>query len=244
MSETLFIADLHLPPYPSALSQMAIDFFQHRASQAEAVYILGDLFEVWLGDDDDTPIYQTILMQLRQLTAQGISVTVLHGNRDFLLGQGFAQRTGCILVEEDSLVIDLYNIPVLLMHGDTLCTLDTDYQAFRQQTRHPAWQQQFLAKPLNQRWQLAQQARAQSQAQTQNLSTLIMDVTFEAVVDTLKARDIFYLIHGHTHRPAIHEFSLIGQKAYRYVVGDWHIAQAIILSCTAEKWQLVDLKQF
>ncbi|RKZ83340.1 MAG: UDP-2,3-diacylglucosamine diphosphatase [Candidatus Parabeggiatoa sp. nov. 1] len=240
MPETLFIADLHLDPKRPNTLTFCLDFLAGRARQATVLYILGDLFEVWLGDDDDEPVYQPVLTALHHLTASGVFVFVMHGNRDFLLGEGFVAATGCQLIDDPHL-IDLYGTPTLLMHGDSLCTLDVDYQAFRQQVRDPLWQAQFLAKPLAQRRIFAQQARTHSQAKTQMTAEAIMDVAPEAVISALETHNVYQLIHGHTHRPAMHQLTVNGQTAYRRVVGDWRDESAIILSCTAEGCQLIDL---
>ncbi len=237
MPETLFIADVHLAPNRPIPLNYFKEFLTNRVQQAEALYILGDLFEVWLGDDQDEPIYKTIQTALRKVKCP---VFIMHGNRDFLIGKDFAETTGCKLIKEPYL-IDLYGTPTLLMHGDTLCTEDKDYQAFRQQVRHPEWQRQFLAQPLAQRRILAQQARAQSQAKTQSTAEYIMDVTPEAVVSTLKTHQVKQLIHGHTHRPAQHKLTINGQIAYRQVLGDWRDNSAMILSCTPEGCELIDL---
>ncbi|HDN25983.1 MAG TPA: UDP-2,3-diacylglucosamine diphosphatase [Thioploca sp.] len=243
MSETLFIADLHLDPKRPTPLALCLDFLAGRARQAEALYILGDLFEVWLGDDEDEPTYQQVLTALHNLTASGVPVFIMHGNRDFLLGEGFVAATGCQLLDEDHL-IDLYGTPTLLMHGDSLCTLDVEYQAFRQQVRNPQWQKQFLAQPLAQRRRLAQQARAYSQTKAQNTAEAIMDVTPEAVISAFLALEkpgVYHLIHGHTHRPAVHQLTVNGQTAYRRVVGDWRDNSAVILICAQDGCQLVDL---
>jgi UDP-2,3-diacylglucosamine hydrolase len=240
MSETLFIADLHLDPKRPIIIHRFLDFLAKRALKAEALYILGDLFEVWVGDDEDEPIYQDILTALHNLTASGVPVFIMHGNRDFLLGKDFVATTGCQLVKEPYL-IDLYGTPTLLMHGDSLCTLDREYQAFRQQVRHPAWQAQFLAQPLAQRRKLAQQARAHSITKGQITAEAIIDVTPEAVISALETADVYNLIHGHTHRPAVHQLEIKGQSAHRWVVGDWRNDTAIILSCTPKNCQLIDL---
>ena len=237
MPETLFIADVHLDPNRPIPLKYFKEFLTNRVQQAEALYILGDLFEVWLGDDQDEPTYKTIQTALSKVKCP---VFIMHGNRDFLLGKDFAETTGCKLIKEPYL-IDLYGTPTLLMHGDTLCTEDQDYQAFRQQVRHPEWQKQFLAQPLAQRRILAQQARAQSQAKTQSTAEFIMDVTPEAVVSTLKTHQVKQLIHGHTHRPAQHKLTIDGQTAYRQVLGDWRDNSAMILSCTPEGCELIDL---
>jgi len=237
MSETLFIADVHLSPTRPALLTFFLDFLKSRAYQAEALYILGDLFELWIGDDEEEVCYQQIFKALRYLTQQ-LAVFVMPGNRDFLLGEGFCKVTGCQLLPE-SVTTAIYGIPTLLMHGDCLCTLDLEYQTFRQQTRNPAWQQWFLAQPLAQRRHLAQQARAQSQVYTQAATETVMEVTAEAVNAVLEKHKVYHLIHGHTHRPAEHQWLLNGQPAYRHVLGTWHDQQAIGLSCSPTSCQLV-----
>ncbi|HHB91878.1 MAG TPA: UDP-2,3-diacylglucosamine diphosphatase [Thioploca sp.] len=231
--ETLFIADLHLSPSRPDSLKLILEFLSGRAKQAEALYILGDLFEVWVGDDDDEPIYKSVLAALQDLT---IPIFVMHGNRDFLLGKQFTKNTGCQLIP-DYHVIDLYGKPTLLLHGDTLCTLDTDYQAFRQQVRKPNWQKFFLSQPLSIRKKLAKEARDSSQAKTKNTNVEIMDVTVEAVNEQLTKYNVTQLIHGHTHRPNCHEVD----GNIRWVVGDWNKDSAIILSCDADGCKLVDL---
>lgn len=237
MSETFFIADLHLSKHSTQFTQL-LKFLQTRAHQADALYILGDLFEVWLGDDEDQPLYQEVLQALNDLT-KSISVFIMHGNRDFLLSQ--AAIKNCKLLDDDAYVIDLYGVPSLIMHGDTLCTLDVRYQAFRKQVRNPQWQTQFLAQPLAQRRIIAQQARSESQATTKTTAEVIMDVTPEAVISTLEKYNVNQLIHGHTHRPAIHNITVNGHEATRYVLGDWREDSAMILHCTAKTNNLVNL---
>lgn len=240
MPETLFIADIHLDPRRASIVELFFQFLTHRAQQADALYILGDLFEVWVGDDEDEPIYRQVLTNLSHLTASGVLVFIMRGNRDFLLGKDFVATTGCQLIDEPHM-IDLYGIPTLLMHGDSLCTLDVEYQAFRQQVRNPQWQERFLAQPLAQRRILGQQARTQSQTHKNNTSSeAIMDVTPEAVISTLQTHGVYHLIHGHTHRPAVHQLEVNGKTAIRRVVGYWHDESAMILSCTQEGCQLID----
>ncbi len=238
MPETLFIGDLHLDSKRPTIRDLCLKFLASRARQAEALYILGDLFEVWLGDDDDDPHYHSILEALHQLTTAGVAVSVMPGNRDFLLGADFVKKTGCQLLP-DPTVIELYGVPTLLMHGDALCTQDIDYQSFRQKVRNPTWQQQFLAQPLEQRRLLAQQARTYSQTKTQITAEAIMDVTTEAVIDALETHQVYQLIHGHTHRAGVYHLNVKDQPACRWVVGEWQPQKAIILSCTPSGCQLV-----
>lgn len=240
MSETLFIADLHLHPQQAATLALFTNFLKGKARELGKLYILGDLFEVWLGDDDDEPAYQEVIKQLHRLSEAGTIVKVLQGNRDFLLGQGFSERTGCELLPESS-VIDVYGTPTLIMHGDTLCTSDVAYQIFRKQVHNPEWQAQILAQPLAQRRLFAKQARQKSQMHTQGSSETIMDVTPTAVVNALNSHGVMNLIHGHTHRPAVHEIDVSGETAQRWVVGDWQESGAIVLHCTPQTRQLMRL---
>lgn len=236
-SQTLFIADLHLTPQIPIVLDLFIRFLTQQANQWEKIYILGDLFEVWLGDDEDEPTYQRIIQELYKVTSRDTPIFVMRGNRDFLLGQQFCEMTGCQLIA-DPTIIDLYGTPTLLMHGDTLCTKDVAYQSFRQQVRDPQWQQQFLAQPLVARRLLAQQARLQSQQYIQQAANDIMDVTQEEVIKVLQQHQVFHLIHGHTHRPAIHEFAIQGQPAWRKVVGAWHEQEQLGLHCSPQGCKL------
>lgn len=229
---TLFIADLHLSAQRPKIIALFLDFLRHRAARAEALYILGDLFEYWIGDDaaeqaDTRPIVQG----LRALTASGVPVFVMHGNRDFLLGKTFESLTGCRLLA-DPARISLYGEDVLLMHGDSLCTDDVDYQKFRRMVRDPEWQRQFLAKSLAEREQIARNVRELSQAAMTGKPPEIMDVNPAAVEATIRLHGVRHLIHGHTHRPAQHEFVADGQAARRTVLGDWY-EQGGVLCCQA-----------
>ena len=236
---TLFISDLHLDPAHPAITALLLDFLAQRGRQADALYILGDLFEAWIGDDDDAELGQTVAAALRALTDQGVPGYFLHGNRDFLIGERFAAASGLQLLPE-SIVIELAGEPVLLLHGDTLCTDDVDYQAFRAQVRTPAWQTRTLALPLTQRRALAGQLRETSQQALQQKVTEITDVNLAEVDRVMCARGVRSLIHGHTHRPAIHQWLLDGQAARRAVLGDWH-QQGSVLCCDAAGWRLETL---
>ncbi len=224
---TLFISDLHL----CATRPEPIDTFcrllSGPARRAEALYILGDLFEAWIGDDDERSPHAEIVAALAEYSAAG-PLYVMHGNRDFLMGPRFAERTRCSLLPDPSLV-DLYGTPTLLMHGDTLCTRDHDYQAFRKQVRNPLWMQGFLARPLAERAAIAQNLREGSRAAVQQKAAEIMDVDPEAVCAAMRAHGVLQLIHGHTHRPAIHELSLDGQAARRIVLGDWYQRDSVLV---------------
>lgn len=232
---TLFISDLHLDPARSATVIQFLAFLEQQARQAEACYILGDLFEAWIGDDDDAELGRTVGNALRALADSGVPVFFLHGNRDFLIGARFAAASGVRLLPETE-VIDLYGEPVLLLHGDTLCTDDVDYQAFRAQVRDPAWQARLLELPLAQRRILAGQLRETSRQANRQKATDITDVNAAAVDQALRAHGVRLMIHGHTHRPAIHEWMLDGLPARRAVLGDWY-ARGSVLRCDASGWR-------
>lgn len=236
---TLFVSDLHLDPARPAITALFLDFLARQAGRADACYILGDLFEAWIGDDDDAELGRRVAGALRALADSGVPVHFLHGNRDFLIGERFAAAAGVRLLPESE-AIDLYGEPVLLLHGDTLCTDDTAYQAFRAQVRDPAWQARLLELPLAQRRALAGQLRETSQQATQLKETAITDVNLEAVDGALRARGIRRMIHGHTHRPAIHEWMLDGQPARRAVLGDWY-DRGSVLRCDVTGWRLEPL---
>ena len=218
---TLFISDLHLDVAEPAAGAQFVEFIQTRAAAAEALYILGDLFETWIGDDDDDAYRDRICHALSALTATGVPCYVMHGNRDFLLQSRFEARTGASLIA-DPIVVELYGEQVLLTHGDILCTADHSYQRLRGIVRNPAWQRRFLRLPLDLRRALADRARQGSQRHTQNTATEIMDVDPPAVSAAMRACGVHSLIHGHTHRPAVHEFELDGKSARRIVLGAWH----------------------
>lgn len=223
---TLFISDLHLQASQPRLLDACLRFFDEHARGSEALYILGDLFEVWVGDDDDAAWVNDFAIALQQLRASGTALYFMHGNRDFLVGNDFATRCDMQLLGggtqlNDSAVINLYGRPTLLMHGDTLCTEDKDYLAFRAQVRDPQWQQMILALPLEQRRQLAAQLRQQSKMAASNKADDIMDVTPAEVARVMTENNVDLLIHGHTHRPARHAITVNENLAERIVLGDW-----------------------
>ncbi|HHJ79995.1 MAG TPA: UDP-2,3-diacylglucosamine diphosphatase [Candidatus Tenderia electrophaga] len=236
---SLFIADIHLGNEHPEISQRFVEFLQQQAVAAEALYILGDLFEVWIGDDAVQPEHQAAIAALKQLTDAGTPVYVMHGNRDFLLGQQFEALSGCQLIK-DPLLIDLYGTPTLLMHGDSLCTDDHDYMQMRQQLRSSAWQQPFLAASAEQRLQTAQQYRDKSRQHSQKKSDEIMDVNADAVIEIMAEHGVTQLIHGHTHRPAVHELRIDTQTAKRIVLGDWY-SQNSSLYCDESGCRLSNL---
>lgn len=240
--ETLFISDLHLALERPAVTALFLDFLAHRARGAQALYILGDLFEFWIGDDmADEPPLRPIVAGLSALTATGVPVYIMHGNRDFLIGEHFERRTGCRLIS-DPIRIDLYGTPVLLMHGDTLCTDDVEYQAFRKIVRDRAWQRDILAKSLPERIALGRNYREQSRLSTAGKIQEIMDVTPHTVDAALREHGVRHMIHGHTHRPARHAFQLDGAPAVRQVLADWHDEHGSVLACRARGWDVETLR--
>jgi UDP-2,3-diacylglucosamine hydrolase len=218
---TLFVSDLHLDALEPAAGAQFIAFLEQRAASADALYILGDLFESWIGDDDPEPCGALICDALRRLTAGGVPCYVMHGNRDFLLQRGFAARSGAGLLA-DPVLIELYGERALLTHGDALCTADRPYQMLRALVREPRWQRRFLRLSLSVRRDLAQSARDGSRRHTGSTAAYIMDVNPDAVAAAMRACGVRLLIHGHTHRPAVHEFELDGAPARRIVLGAWH----------------------
>jgi UDP-2,3-diacylglucosamine hydrolase len=188
---------------------------------ADALYILGDLFESWVGDDGlALPFNARIAARLKE-AARAVPTYFMHGNRDFLVARRFAEETGVTLLQ-DPTIVDLYGTPTLLMHGDTLCTADTRYQAFRAQVRDPRWQQAVLARPLGERIAMAKGLRGESEGAKQGKSMEIMDVTVDAVLDAYRKHDASLLIHGHTHRPMRHVHEVDGRERVRWVLPDWY----------------------
>lgn len=216
----LFISDLHLEAERPDITRAFLHFLEQRASQAEALYILGDFFEVWIGDDGMDDFQRGIAAALRRLSASGTRIYLMHGNRDFLIGRRFCREAGCQLLREGS-VIDLYGERVLLLHGDSLCTRDASYQRLRKRLRNPLslWLLRHL--PLSTRRKLARKLRDSSRMRTREKAAEIVDVTPEAVPQLMAAHGIRTLIHGHTHRPAVHQLQIGEQHAQRIVLGDW-----------------------
>ncbi|MGV6474136.1 UDP-2,3-diacylglucosamine diphosphatase [Azotobacter vinelandii] len=218
---TLLISDLHLDEERPDIARAFLRFLKERASQAEALYILGDFFEAWIGDDAMTSFQRDIATALREVTERGTRVFLMHGNRDFLVGRSFCRQAGCTLLRDPSR-ISLNGAPVLLMHGDTLCTRDIAYMRFRRRLRNPVsvWLLRHL--PLSKRRQLARKWRDASRMQVRRKATEIVDVTPEEVPRIMAAHGVLTLIHGHTHRPAVHELQVDGRQARRIVLGDWN----------------------
>ena len=219
---TLFIADLHLDPSRPQITALFERYLAgDEVRHADALYILGDLVEAWIGDDDDAELPARIAAATRAVRDAGVPVYFMVGNRDFLLGPAFAERAGLSLLD-DGTVHDIQGRRTLLMHGDVLCTDDLAYQAVRRQVRTPEWQAQILAMPLQARRAFAAKAREDSKAHTGSTMESIMDVNTQAVAGAMRKAQVSRLIHGHTHRPAVHDFRLDGAPAQRIVLGDWY----------------------
>jgi UDP-2,3-diacylglucosamine hydrolase len=222
VKHTLFVSDLHLAAERPHICDVFFDFVAGTAAQADALYILGDLFEYWIGDDDlDEPLNAAVAKALAAVSARGVAVYFLHGNRDFLVGQEFAARAKATLIP-DPTVVDLYGARTLLMHGDTLCTDDVDYQKFRATARNPKFQADFLAQPVAARRARVGQLRELNAQAKQAKSAEIMDVSSATVEDTLRQFDYPRLVHGHTHRPAHHVHLVDGHTCERWVLNDWY----------------------
>ncbi|MEO7728554.1 MAG: UDP-2,3-diacylglucosamine diphosphatase [Burkholderiales bacterium] len=228
---SIFVSDLHLCPSRPAINQTFFDFIRGPAALAEALYILGDLFEYWAGDDDDDPFNASVLAALRVLSNSGIALYLMHGNRDFLIGERFAAACSAKILPDPTL-IDLYGMRTLLMHGDTLCTEDTGYQEFRTKVRNSQYQKQFLARPLDARKAIIAGLRAENVEKKQSKSEAIMDVTPATVESVLREYVYPRMIHGHTHRPAQHRHIVDGHECERWVLADWY-ARGSYLKCDA-----------
>lgn len=219
---TLFFSDLHLEDARPEATRWLRALLRGPAREADAIYILGDLFEYWIGDDVLSPTAGEVASELTALKTAGVTCFFQHGNRDFLLGQAYAERAGLELLPE-MLVVDLYGTPTLLLHGDTLCTDDVEYQAFRRQVRDPAFQAMFLAKSPDERLAMARQARDASRQHTGQTAMAIMDANPEAIAEVFRAHGVERIIHGHTHRPAVHSHELEdGRTGERIVLADWY----------------------
>ena len=213
----LFISDLHLDEVRPDITDSFKAFLKNHTPNAEKLYILGDFFEVWLGDDHETSFNSEIIQALSEVE---IPKFIMHGNRDFLIGQAFCEKTGCELLQ-DPTVIEYEGKSILLMHGDSLCTQDTEYMAVRQMLRNPDVQKDLLSKSLEERAAIAQGARNQSKEHTRETAADIMDVTQSEVERVMAEHHVQLMIHGHTHRPAVHDLEASGQPARRIVLGDW-----------------------
>ncbi len=218
--ERFFISDLHLSPEQPETGHLFLRLLRDLEDRAEALYILGDLFEMWLGDDAILPAYQPYIEALRRLSDSGVSLHVMRGNRDFLMSDTFATLTGAHLLDDPALV-SLAGVPTLLMHGDLLCTDDLPYQRFRAMVHDPAWQRELLSKSMEERLGLARRLRQESRKAAGEKKAEIMDVNQQTVEHYLRKHGARQLIHGHTHRPAEHRFLLDGKPAFRFVLPEW-----------------------
>lgn len=234
MPHTLFIADLHLCSEEPAITAGFLHFLRREAQHADALYILGDLFEAWIGDDDPNPLHAEIALALRQLN---IPCYFIHGNRDFLLGKRFARASGMTLLPEEQ-VLELYGKRLLIMHGDTLCTDDSGYQRFRQKVQQRWLQKLFLALPLFMRQRIALKMRDGSKQANSSKDMAIMDVNPQTVTETMVRNNTPLLIHGHTHRPAVHLLEINDRPAQRLVLGAWH-QQGSMIRVSADETRLI-----
>ncbi|NOQ81758.1 MAG: UDP-2,3-diacylglucosamine diphosphatase [Methylophaga sp.] len=235
---TLFISDLHLSPSDPARIQLAVDFLKIHCSNIESLYILGDLFNTWLGDDVVPEEFSSFIEQLKQLHQTGVKTYLMVGNRDFMMGKQFAQRVGCKLLK-DSCIIDLYGTKTLLLHGDTLCIDDISYQRYRRWSRNKLLQWCFLHLSSNYRQGVSDKIKQKSHEQKQHKSAMIMDVNQNEVLQVMEQFGVTQLIHGHTHRPAIHSLMINNQQAKRIVLGDWD-EEISYLKCDKQQLQLID----
>ena len=236
---TLFVSDLHLDAGRPQVTEAFLHFLQNDARQAEALYILGDLFESWIGDDAVDDHQRQVISAISALTASGVPCHFMHGNRDFLIGERFANEAGVELLDDPSR-LEIHGTSVLLMHGDLLCTSDTAYLRYRETVHRPHRQKLFLMLPVFVRKYIAWLLRNRSMAAVENKSPMITDVTQEAVEARMTSAGVLTLLHGHTHRPAIHRFDLNGQPAVRIVLGDWY-EQGSILRWSRDGYELTRL---
>jgi UDP-2,3-diacylglucosamine hydrolase len=241
-SPDLFISDLHLCASRPQITTAFLNFLKNTAISATALYILGDLFEYWAGDDDvGDPHHQAVISAFRTLADSGVKIFFMHGNRDFLIAENFCKSANIVLLQDPTL-INLHGKRALLSHGDELCTDDVAYQAFRHQVRNQVWQSEFLSQPLQSRKQQIEAIRMRSEHEKSQKTTLIMDVNQEAVNALLIAYDYpELLIHGHTHRPNEHHIQLNGHLITRWVLGDWY-EQGSYLACDQHSCRSMDLK--
>lgn len=233
--QTLFISDLHLTPSRPDITASFIHFMRHDAINADALYVLGDLFDFWIGDDDPTPFSQSIKEEFKRLTNAGVTCFFVHGNRDFLIGQRFAKQTGVTLLAEES-VIDLYGQQAVILHGDTLCTDDVGYLAYRAKVHQPWLQWLFNRLPYWLKTRIVRRVQTDIRQEKSNKSMMIMDVTPSEVIKVMTKHQVDIMIHGHTHRPAIHKISEIKPKI-RIVLGDWD-TQGWVLRYTQHSYTL------
>ncbi|CAM4375517.1 MAG: UDP-2,3-diacylglucosamine hydrolase [Legionellaceae bacterium] len=239
---TLFISDLHLNPFQPEITELFLQFLKNQALAADALYILGDLFETWIGDDENSPFNQTIKQELRQLSATGTHIYILPGNRDFLLGKRFMEETGCHYLSDPSL-INLYGVSTLLLHGDLLCTDDIPYLKFRKWVRKPWIQSLFLKLRLSIREKLANKIRKKSKKYLHTVTPSIVDVTKEGIIHYIEQYSVTQLIHGHTHNPGVHFFKYKNDLITRYTLSDWDEKGNVLICYSTGEKQLVNITQ-
>jgi len=237
----LFASDLHLDPSRPDITGQFLEFLRGPAREAQALYLLGDLFEAWLGDDAPDALGERVAVGLAELAASGTAIFVMQGNRDFLLGEAFCRRAGAQWLP-DPVVARFGATRVLLTHGDALCTGDAAYQRLRALVRDPGVQRRFLALPLDRRRALAMQARAGSRQHLRQADEYITDVDPAAVVEVLRRAGVDTLLHGHTHRPGVHRLQVDGRPATRIVLGDWH-ERGSVLKWDDEGFELMELSR-
>ncbi|MGL5336976.1 MAG: UDP-2,3-diacylglucosamine diphosphatase [Enterovibrio sp.] len=234
---TLFIADLHLKQNTPNVTAHFLRFLREEASQAQALYILGDLFEFWVGDDEPQPLHDEVAQALHALSQSGVAIFFIHGNRDFLVGKQFAKKAGITLLPDHHLV-DLYGIPTLIMHGDTLCTDDLAYQNYRKKVHNKKLQWVFKHLPLWVRQKIGATIRQRSHEKNHQSPTQIAAVNQQALEEVMLQYQVLHLIHGHTHEGKQYTFDLQGKKAERFVLGDWHTHSSTLV-CRTNGWDLV-----
>ncbi len=236
-AHTYLISDLHLSASRPDITACLARFLEEKAPSADALYVLGDLFEYWIGDDDRSEFNEHVAKLFKSLADKKVPIFFIHGNRDFLIRKAFATRAGMTLLPEQK-VIDLYGTKTLILHGDELCTQDTAYQKFRRKARGWWWPRLVLALPLSTRRKIAEKGRETSAKNQQSLTMEIMDVTHTAVIEMMQKFGVTRMIHGHTHRPAVHELTVEGKKAQRIVLGDWY-EQGSMLKVSADSFELI-----
>ena len=228
-AKTYLISDLHLKPERPDVIMAFLDFLQHGLVDAQNLYILGDLFEYWIGDDAANLIGAGLILKKMQQVARKIPCFFIAGNRDFLVGKEFSKRSGFQILPDETL-LDLHGVKTLILHGDSLCTSDVAHQQFRQEiTTNSDWQEEFLALPIKDRIKQAKIARAESNRHKSQISMGIMDVTEDAVLNAFKNTNVTQMIHGHTHRQNVHRYSIDHQQCTRYVLGDWDNTSSVMV---------------
>ncbi|MEC6833702.1 UDP-2,3-diacylglucosamine diphosphatase [Photobacterium toruni] len=225
---TLFISDLHLSAERPDITACFLRFMAEETHHIDALYVLGDLFEMWIGDDEDSPFLRQVKQAFKTLTDAGTPCYFIHGNRDFLIGKRFSRQTGITLLPEHT-VVDLYGTPTLILHGDTLCIEDQAYQRYRKKVHNPVIQWLFARLPLSYRVKVGDKFRSNSGKNNQTKSQSIMDVTQTEVVRVMRDANVTQMIHGHTHRPDIHDFDIDGMPAQRIVLGDWYDHGSVLI---------------